>query len=322
MSIIGIVLKKGSLEDNRKIFYLHENIRRYIQKKGFDIEIIIPNVSDIDNMIGYLSAIVYLDDNIIYNTIPSICITNIDDLSIYDEFFNNIKDRGSYLKVNKTLGVTCRYYELDNIGPVTYIAESITNIFNCNIRVIIPVQDVCYPITRTEDYPILSDEDKIKINNQINRVDGLLFPGGYKFTPFDRYILDYAVLKDIPTLGICLGMQLISCFNNEVKLLPIESSINHRQEDDNVFTHYVDIKEDNILYDIIGTNRIKVNSFHRMMATSNPNVEAVAYSEDGIIEGIIIPNKKFILGVQWHPEISYNIDIYSRKIVDYFINLL
>ena len=319
MSFVGVVLKEGYLDDNRKIYYLHEDIRRYIQNKGFEIEAIIPHKNNINN----ISNIVIQDDldyDFINNDVNTIRISSIDNLSMYDDLFNNINDNNSL--DHRKLGITCRYIELNEIGPVIYIAETIIKNFNCDFRLIIPVQDITYPITSSKDFPPFSDLEKILINKQIDSVNGLLFPGGYKFTPFDRYILDYAVYKDIPTLGVCLGMQLISCFNKEVSLLPIESSINHKQDNDLDFTHSVTIDKDSILYDIIGTDKIKVNSFHKMMATPNPNVKVIAYSEDGIIEGVVIPNKKFILGVQWHPEISYNIDVNSKKIIDYFIKLL
>ena len=59
-----------------------------------------------------------------------------------------------------------------------------------------------------------------------------------------------------------------------------------------------------------------------MTVTDNDNLKIVALSDDGIIEGFEFPNKKFILGIQWHPEISYNIDESSKKIIDYFVEVL
>ena len=117
-------------------------------------------------------------------------------------------------------------------------------------------------------------------------------------------------------------MQLISCFKKNIEIVPIETGINHKQDDDNLLTHYVNIEKNSILYKILDKDKIKVNSFHRMMATPNEKLNIVAYSLDGVIEGVEIPNKKFILGIQWHPEISYNIDENSKKIIDYFVEVL
>ena len=46
-----------------------------------------------------------------------------------------------------------------------------------------------------------------------------------------------------------------------------------------------------------------------------------ALSEEGYVEGIELKDKKFNIGIQWHPEISYDFDEDSKKIIDYFINI-
>ena len=48
------------------------------------------------------------------------------------------------------------------------------------------------------------------------------------------------------------------------------------------------------------------------------NLDCVAYSEDNILEAVEDKNKKFFLGIQWHPE-SLLEDIYSKRLFDYFI---
>ena len=47
-----------------------------------------------------------------------------------------------------------------------------------------------------------------------------------------------------------------------------------------------------------------------------------ARSSDGLIEGVELKNKKFILGVQWHPESNLDKDIYSKKIFKAFFDNL
>ena len=62
-----------------------------------------------------------------------------------------------------------------------------------------------------------------------------------------------------------------------------------------------------------------VNSFHNYHIIENNNLKISSRSSDGIFESIEVPNKKFIIGIQWHPEISYDFDDNSRKIIDSFI---
>ena len=49
--------------------------------------------------------------------------------------------------------------------------------------------------------------------------------------------------------------------------------------------------------------------------------DVVATSEDGVIEAIEYPNKKFILGLQWHPEKMIDFDLDANKIIKYFIDI-
>ena len=63
-----------------------------------------------------------------------------------------------------------------------------------------------------------------------------------------------------------------------------------------------------------------VNSYHHQaVKTLSPDFQKTAISEDGLIEGIYMPSRKFIMGVQWHPEFSYEVDENSRKITHAFV---
>ena len=48
----------------------------------------------------------------------------------------------------------------------------------------------------------------------VDLCDGIIIPGGYRIYEFYKYITEYAIKKDIPVLGICLGMQTLSRIDN------------------------------------------------------------------------------------------------------------
>ena len=48
-------------------------------------------------------------------------------------------------------------------------------------------------------------------------------------------------------------------------------------------------------------------------------MESMAFSDDGLVEAVCMPGKRFIVGLQWHPEFLYATDESSRKIVRAFV---
>ncbi len=153
-----------------------------------------------------------------------------------------------------------------------------------------------------------------KIKNIIKLCDGIIMPGGSSFHPNDFLLVDYLYQKDIPTLGICLGMQAMGeHFNNHQ-----ENKVSNHNLKAN-YAHYVTINKTSLLYKILKKDNIMVNSRHNY-CLPNTTLKVNAYSKEGIIEGIEDNTKKFFLGVEWHPE-SLN-DTNSYTLIKYFINIL
>ena len=124
-----------------------------------------------------------------------------------------------------------------------------------------------------------------------------------------------------PTLGICLGMQIMGkSFNGNV--IP-EGAIQIGKCHDapyEEYVHTIKIEKDTLLYDIIGEEEIEVNSRHTD-CVEYTDLECTARSNRGVMEAVEDKTKKFFLGVQWHPE-SMKEDKYSKKIFDKFVSCL
>ena len=155
-----------------------------------------------------------------------------------------------------------------------------------------------------------------RVEEVINSCNGIILPGGSNAYEIDLKIAKYLHEQNIPTLGICLGMQILSlAFDGDIAILKDNS---HQSKEE--YVHEVKLKRDSKIASILKKNKILVNSRHNEhITTTDLNITAIA--PDMTIEAVEDQNKKFFIGIQWHPESLPN-DIYSKRLFDYFINTL
>lgn len=155
-------------------------------------------------------------------------------------------------------------------------------------------------------------------------VSGIVFAGGRSTSNSDRLMIQEALLKDKPTLGICLGFQLINAASggNLTDLVTVDfvrSQIHRDPTIEAYFYHDINILPGTKLANLVGTGKDNVNSFHRYIVnTLGANLEVMAESPDGVVEGIERTDKTFVIGLASHPErlYSYGNTIYHSVFVE------
>ena len=220
------------------------------------------------------------------------------------------------------IGIPLRYQKLVDNRAIVYMSERMRRTVQLAggfVYAISPVQNLDNIHTKGNEFPELTDSEKEDINTSLNMCDGIIFPGGIKFTPYDRYLFEMAIEKKIPVLGICLGMQMMSCYGEDINLFDVDTGVNHYQESDLELTHKVLIDKNSKLYSIIGEEEIMVNSFHKRRCCENSIYKVSAKSSDDIIEAIEYPGDYFNIGVQWHPEFNYQKESSSVNILRAFV---
>ncbi len=207
------------------------------------------------------------------------------------------------------IGISLGYSDKKNSVNNTYINSILKN------------GGVPYLIPVTDDVEVL--------RQIVAQLDGIVFTGGEDFAPayygkeeheklgevnvtrdtYDLTLLKLATDRNIPTLGICRGLQLINVGMGGTLYqdLPAEkpSDINHRQEEEGtVPTHSVSVVEGSVMHNIFGKKEIQVNTFHHQAIDKlAPGLKIVGWSNDSVPELIEAYPHRQILGTQFHPEI-------------------
>jgi len=141
--------------------------------------------------------------------------------------------------------------------------------------------------------------------------------------PLDRMELAAARLamqSGLPVLAVCRGIQVLNIALGGTVYQDIASevpeAIGHRQQAaKSVATHSVAIERPSLLFDILGRRRIQANGkHHQAVKDVAEGLQVAARAPDGLVEALFAPAHPFALGVQWHPEGTFETDPFSRKL--------
>ena len=192
--------------------------------------------------------------------------------------------------------------------------------------------------------PVVTPQDKI--DQLINLCHGLLLPGGGDIDPllfgelphpssgsicpqcdeFELALAERALRRNMPVLGICRGAQVINVAAGGTVCqdiaLKIKDHLKHSQQAPRWYpTHTITAVAGSKLADMIGSDPVKVNSFHhQMIGRLGTGLKVAALAPDGVIEAIEHQQHHyFVLGVQYHPEALLERDPKAQALFENFI---
>jgi putative glutamine amidotransferase len=174
-------------------------------------------------------------------------------------------------------------------------------------------------------------EDKKILRRLYEQCQGILLSGGndldpaaYGERPTDKTIdfstkrdrqevqlLKWALEDDKPVLAICRGMQLLNVAQGGTLYQDISAElpaaethdISAEKKRESRIVHSLRIKPDSKLAKLLGVTELGANAYHHQAVKKlGHDLVITAWAEDDVIEAIEVPDRRFVIGVQSHPE--------------------
>jgi anthranilate synthase component 2/putative glutamine amidotransferase len=175
------------------------------------------------------------------------------------------------------------------------------------------------------------------IAQTLDALDGIVFSGGADVDPAhygaeahpetdtpqtrrdagELALLRAALERDMPTLAICRGFQLLNVARGGdlVQHLPEQVGTDDHKRVPGVFAvHPVEVKDGSRLGDIVGATQEVTSHHHQGLGRVGEGLVESAWAADGTLEAVEDPSRSFVVGVQWHPEASEDAALFDALV--------
>jgi putative glutamine amidotransferase len=184
-------------------------------------------------------------------------------------------------------------------------------------------------IRRAGGVPVVLPPVLGPVREALDAIAGLILPGGGDVNPehyggddhdanygvcherdaFELVLARAALERDLPIMCVCRGMQLLNVAlgGDLISHIPDKfgAKVVHRTPDVQAIPHQVSIAPDSHVGRIYGTPSATVQSVHHQaVGRLGDGLKPVAWAEDGVIEAIESERHRFVVAVQWHPELD------------------
>lgn len=190
--------------------------------------------------------------------------------------------------------------------------------------------------------PVILPHDVGEVANYLDTVDGVLVTGGgYQFddaklfrndgsepaekvarTQFEVELIRQAVARNKPLLAVCGGFQTLNFVTGGDLVVSLKAANpaweRHRGSSFLDLAHGVNVSPDSCLASIVGVEKFQVNTRHQQgVVRTGEQARVSGMCDDDVIEAIEIADRRFCIGVQWHPE--FFLTDADRKLFEAFV---
>jgi putative glutamine amidotransferase len=221
------------------------------------------------------------------------------------------------------------------IGITTYVTQAQWSYWD-EEAVLVPAAYV-QALERAGGRPVLIPPSEHGIEETLDAVDGLVFSGGsdldpdlYDQEPHDETfgvvperdrgelaLLEAALARDLPVLAVCRGSQVLNVARGGdlVQHLPdLVGDEKHKHTPGTFADHDITLQPGTRLASLLGDHAPVKSHHHQGFGRVGDGLRVAAHAEDGTIEAVEDPSRRFALGVLWHPEAGEDLKLFEELV--------
>jgi len=209
------------------------------------------------------------------------------------------------------------------VGITTYVVPAAFGAWELE-SALVPA-DYVQAVERAGGRALLVPPSDDGVEETLDALDGLVFSGGSDLGPelygqaphaetngivperdrAELALLEAALARDLPVLAICRGSQIMNVARGGdlVQHLPDVLGNERHKHTPGVFAeHEVELVEGEPLRPLFGPTHHVKSHHHQGLGRIGEGLRAAAYADDGTVEALWDPSRRFAVGVLWHPE--------------------
>ena len=218
------------------------------------------------------------------------------------------------------------------VGITTYVTDARWGYWNLEAA-LIPF-DYVKAVEHAGGRPLLVPPSMDGIDETLDALDAVVFTGGSDLDPefygeqaqpetigvvrmrdeAELAMLRAALERDMPVLGICRGIQVLNVGLGGDLEQHLEG---HRNDPPGEFlAHDVVIEPNTRLADMLGERTTVMSHHHQGIKTLAPGLVETARADDGLLEAVEAPERRFTVGVLWHPEAGQDARLFETLVAE------
>jgi len=221
------------------------------------------------------------------------------------------------------------------IGITTYFTAARWS--NWELEAALVPADYVRAVERAGGRALLVPPSHDGVEETLESLDGLIFSGGSDLDPelygqeahaetsdvvrnrdtAELALLEAALERDMPVLAICRGSQVLNVARGGdlVQHLPdVVGDEKHKHTPGTFADHDVSVEDGSRLASVLGERAPVKSHHHQGFGKVGEGLRVVAHAEDGTIEAVEDPTRRFVLGVLWHPEAGEDARLFEELV--------